>query len=457
MKIALLGDIGANLPALEAVLNHAKSHGVTQFYNVGNSLGFDIFPNETVQRLQFENVTSILGRFDQRVLKAKAKLDQLKTSNDPDQLILLNWIYDNLSVASLNYLNSLKQSSLFIVQKKRILLTNHPPKLKQQKTRKQLERASDLPSKPMADIIICSQQQFPYIKKINNIRLINTGAIGYAFDTEIWACYTTLHFVCGLILVSQYRIKYDVNRRQTKSWPVSMSKLMTYTAYSELTAETASQVSTMAESSGASILAVTKPAPDDYLQSIEQLLHNCLQCKYAIHHAKQVTRLALDLFDQLQSLHQLTEVERRLLQYGAMLHDIGWLNGQQGHHKVAFNIITHTAALPFIKRDRFIVALLALYHRKNIPTVHHLHYASLEPADRQIVSYLAAILRVADAFDNSHQALIESLCCHIDVKTIKIIYSARQPAVAESSAISDKGIYFEEVFGRKLVIEWKTP
>ena len=235
MKIALLGDIGANLPALEAVLNHAKSHGVTRFYNVGNSLGFDIFPNETVQRLQFENVVSILGRFDQRVLKAKAKLDQLKTTSDPDQLIFLNWIYDNLSVASLSYLNSLKQSSLLIVQKKRILLTNQLPKLAN-RTRKQLAKVTDLPAKPIADIIICSQQQFPYIKKINDIRLINPGAVGYAFDTEIWACYTTLQLVCGLILVSQYRIKYDVNRRQTKSWPATMSKLMTYTAYSEITA-----------------------------------------------------------------------------------------------------------------------------------------------------------------------------------------------------------------------------
>jgi predicted phosphodiesterase len=96
IKIALLGDIHGNLPALEAVLNHAKAHGVDNFLNVGNSLGFDIFPDETIQRLQIENVISILGRFDQRVLKAKAKLEKLKKSPAPDQWLFLNsFLFDS--------------------------------------------------------------------------------------------------------------------------------------------------------------------------------------------------------------------------------------------------------------------------------------------------------------------------------------------------------------------------
>jgi exopolyphosphatase/pppGpp-phosphohydrolase len=191
-------------------------------------------------------------------------------------------------------------------------------------------------------------------------------------------------------------------------------------------------------------------------ESVEQLLLNCSSCRYQVYHARQVTRLALDLFDQLQPLHKLGKVERRLLQYGSMLHDIGWLNGRISHHKVAFNIIVNTNTLPFPKRERYIIALLALYHRKITPSAHHLHFASLEPDDRKTVSYLIAILRVADGFDNSHQNLIDDLFCDITPQAIKIIYSAKQPAEAECLIVSTKGQFFEEIFGRKLVTEWKT-
>jgi predicted phosphodiesterase len=452
MKIALLGDIHGNLPALEAVLNHAKSHGVSSFFNVGNTLGFDIFPDETIQRLQIENAVCILGRFDQRVLKSKAKLDKLKNSATPDQLLFLNWIYNNLSVNSLRYLNSLKQSSLLTIQKKRILLTSQPPKLQKSSYNTASISTDDLSFKTPADIIIYCRQQFPYIKRINKTRLINTGAVGYAFDTDIWACYTVLQFGLGFIKVVPYRIKYDIAQRQNKIWPAGIPKPLSHAVYPEISAA-AGQTAVSAQPPS---LSLNDSATDTITASVNQLLLNCLHCKYALLHARQVTRLALDLFDQLQSLHKLSKEERFLLQYGSMLHDIGWINGRTGHHKVAFNIIANTATLPFPKRERYIIGLLALYHRKSIPDAHHLHFASLEPADRQIVAYLAAILRVADAFDNSHQNLVHQLFCHITPQTVKVMYHSEQPVAAESRMVVIKGRFFEEVFQRKLVAEWKT-
>jgi predicted phosphodiesterase len=453
IKIALLGDIHGNLPALEAVLNHAKAHGVDNFINVGNSLGFDIFPDETIQRLQIENVVSILGQFDQRVLKAKAKLEKLKKSPAPDQWLFLNWIYNNLSGNSLHYLNSLKRSSLLTIEKKRILLTSQPPKLIKLNPDLPPELATDFAFKAAADIIIFSQQQFPYIKRFNHVRLINTGAVGYAFDTDIWACYTVLKFSMGFIKVYPYRIKYNITQRQTKIWPAGIAKPLSTISCPEITAAAESETAISTERS---ILSLADKDTKDDSARVDQLLLNCSSCRHQIYHARQVTRLALDLFDQLQPLHKLAKTERRLLQYGSMLHDIGWLNGRNSHHKVAFNIIVNTNTLPFPKRERYIIALLALYHRKITPSAQHMHFASLEPEDRKMVSYLIAILRVADGFDNSHQNLINHLLCDITSQAIKIIYTAKQPAEAECLTVSIKGQFFEEIFGRKLVTEWKT-
>ncbi|MEE8392065.1 MAG: metallophosphoesterase family protein, partial [Anaerolineae bacterium] len=44
MKVALIGDIHANLPALEAVLAHIHEQGIEKIWNVGDFVGYGAFP-----------------------------------------------------------------------------------------------------------------------------------------------------------------------------------------------------------------------------------------------------------------------------------------------------------------------------------------------------------------------------------------------------------------------------
>jgi len=50
-------------------------------------------------------------------------------------------------------------------------------------------------------------------------------------------------------------------------------------------------------------------------------------------HARQVARLALTLFDELATLHQLPAAARPYLEVAALLHDIGHAVNYQKHHK----------------------------------------------------------------------------------------------------------------------------
>ncbi len=59
-----------------------------------------------------------------------------------------------------------------------------------------------------------------------------------------------------------------------------------------------------------------------------------------------MTDLALAIFDQLQ-IFGLGPQERLWLQYGALLHDIGWIEGRQGHHKTSLRLILAEPSLPF--------------------------------------------------------------------------------------------------------------
>lgn len=67
MKLALLSDLHANLPALEACLAHARAQGATDLAILGDIVGYGPHPGEVVERcreLQQEGATVLRGNHD---------------------------------------------------------------------------------------------------------------------------------------------------------------------------------------------------------------------------------------------------------------------------------------------------------------------------------------------------------------------------------------------------------
>jgi exopolyphosphatase/pppGpp-phosphohydrolase len=198
-------------------------------------------------------------------------------------------------------------------------------------------------------------------------------------------------------------------------------------------------------------LFLAESAQDSRLQAVLQLASSC---DYEIGHSHQVTRLALRLFDELQALHGLGAEERFWLECGALLHDIGWIEGQQAHHKTSLRIILDTPLLPFDRRERLIIGSVARYHRKALPDEKHDHYAALEPAQRRVAAILAALLRVADGLDRTHQNVVQDLSCEVSSQQIVVRCAVRRPAEDERMEALDKGRLLEQIFDRRLIIEW---
>jgi exopolyphosphatase/guanosine-5'-triphosphate,3'-diphosphate pyrophosphatase len=57
------------------------------------------------------------------------------------------------------------------------------------------------------------------------------------------------------------------------------------------------------------------------------------RCNWAEPHARQVAQLSLALFDTTAELHHLGSADRELLEFAALLHDIGEHVASSGHHK----------------------------------------------------------------------------------------------------------------------------
>jgi exopolyphosphatase/pppGpp-phosphohydrolase len=193
--------------------------------------------------------------------------------------------------------------------------------------------------------------------------------------------------------------------------------------------------------------------PSSPLTAVLQLAKTC---DFDSAHTNQVARLALRLFDELQPLHNLSPKERNWLHYAALLHDIGWIEGWKEHHKVTLRIIMTTPLLPFSNKERMIIGSIARYHRKSLPDLKHDHYAALSEEERTIVDLLAAILRLADGLDASHQGQVCDLTCiKISNKKIKLSCSAKAETKEEIQAALDKSDLLKKVFHRGLEIKWE--
>jgi exopolyphosphatase/guanosine-5'-triphosphate,3'-diphosphate pyrophosphatase len=158
----------------------------------------------------------------------------------------------------------------------------------------------------------------------------------------------------------------------------------------------------------------------------------------------------MKLFDELRLLHGMSAAERELIEYGALLHDIGWHIGRDSHHKHSMYLILHGNLRNFSEDEIRTIANVARYHRKMSPKKKHDEYASLPARFRRIVDVGAALLRISDGLDRSHSSVIQDLRCKIGDKGVKCALSAKSDAELEIWAARRKRDWFEKVFSRTI-------
>jgi exopolyphosphatase / guanosine-5'-triphosphate,3'-diphosphate pyrophosphatase len=156
----------------------------------------------------------------------------------------------------------------------------------------------------------------------------------------------------------------------------------------------------------------------------EHIIDACLRLGRHYHfdepHARQVTRFATQLFDDLLAVHAFGDRDRLLLRAAGVLHDIGDYIHYSGHHKHSYYLIQHADIMGLTPEERAIVANVARYHRKGPPDTAHANFRELSKEARGKVRGLAAILRLADALDREHRQKIESVRAAIDREAGKV-------------------------------------
>lgn len=141
-------------------------------------------------------------------------------------------------------------------------------------------------------------------------------------------------------------------------------------------------------------------------RSVEALAHRWVGSDV---HGRHVAVLALQLFDAFAGDLGLPIESREMIEYAALLHDVGRAVEHDRHQRHTYYIIKNSELLGFSPVEVEMLAQVARGHRKQPPRPSDPEVEVLPPARRRVVRGLAALLRVADALDRTHQGVISSL------------------------------------------------
>jgi exopolyphosphatase/guanosine-5'-triphosphate,3'-diphosphate pyrophosphatase len=196
-----------------------------------------------------------------------------------------------------------------------------------------------------------------------------------------------------------------------------------------------------------------RPRPQRREQAIESAIQMGRKYRFDEKHARLTARLAVRLFEQSKSLHNLGDDHLVLLEAASLLHDIGHYISAVDHEKHAFYLLNANRLIGLDVCEQNIIANVVRYHRKESPSLQDENFRILSQKDRLIVVKLTALLRLADSMDISHTQLVGDVTLCQSKSSWQIKLHGKSELSLEHWSLSKRKSLFEEAFGVKLEME----
>lgn len=128
-------------------------------------------------------------------------------------------------------------------------------------------------------------------------------------------------------------------------------------------------------------------------------------------HLRKVSNLAVTLFDQLASLHNLDSSGRRLLLIAGLMHELGVVISVESLEKHTLYTILNSPLLGLTQRERVLVAYLAASHDGFFPVnlENYVAHGPIFADDIQRVKRLVPLLQIAHSLDRSRTGVVTSV------------------------------------------------
>lgn len=194
-RLAIIGDIHANLPALDAVLDDAARLGITDGVVTGDLVTRGMQPEECVRRVRALRWPTVQGNTDRRAVKAVRGIPTPRALAPGSRA----WTHGQLSTAGLAILAGLPTSVRMTVGGVRILVAHGaagdavgeisgatPAKL-----------LAAIAARARADVVVTGHTHMPHLIRAGGCDFVNPGSVGESPDRDLFPRWAILHIHDG--------------------------------------------------------------------------------------------------------------------------------------------------------------------------------------------------------------------------------------------------------------------
>jgi CHAD domain-containing protein len=145
---------------------------------------------------------------------------------------------------------------------------------------------------------------------------------------------------------------------------------------------------------------------------------------------------------------------QRVLAAAGMLHEVGRVKKDAGHHKRAFRMIKKLdPPMTWSKGELVWTGLVARYHRGAEPHQGHKEFSSLVPAEQNAVRWLSATLRLADALDAEHDGRVSNAVVERSGRVVMIRAEGYMHDAESAGALGEKKHLLETLCGCPIIVQ----
>jgi predicted phosphodiesterase len=219
-RIALLADVHANLPALEAVLDHAASQGVDEYWDAGDSLGYGAFPGECLELLGRTCRRQVLGNYDAKVLKVPRQGARWARSKHPLKWQAFRWTWEQLDPRQHAMVAALPPQVIETVAGHNLVMRHAVANAREeledgeQRTMIYGELAQEYAALDGPVVVLSGHLHHPYVdlEAREGLGLVVAGPVGRSLGGDSRAHYTVIEISPEKCRATAHRVSYDTGR-----------------------------------------------------------------------------------------------------------------------------------------------------------------------------------------------------------------------------------------------------
>src|SRR5688572_28009167 len=223
MRYALISDIHANLPALEAVLDQIqRDSSIDATYHLGDLVGYAPWPDETVALLRSRGIEGISGNYDSTVASDYKHCGCRYEDPRQEELshVSYAWTRAHVSARTKEFLGGLPfridlrplgghiaGPTVTLVHGNHALNTVY---VHRDRPDAFLAKMGAALGARAGDVVCFGHTHVPWHRVVDGVHYVNTGSVGRPKDGDWRASYVLLSLTAGDVSAEIVRVEYDV-------------------------------------------------------------------------------------------------------------------------------------------------------------------------------------------------------------------------------------------------------